>query len=166
MNIEIPNETKDFLNNVISIFKNRFPNSNVSAVFVNNICPCIEIRFYLAKDKSECANNIMMNDPCRTIFHIYSVDQKGKLFDNKIAVERIYGNSIIRAVDPNNPKEKFLAYAGIPIKYRMMNNTKDNVLKGFQKYVNKIAQTIIDNSDAINNGIVKNLYDVKSKVRM
>ena len=161
--MEIPVETKNFLDDVRNIFRNRFPNSIIQAGFGNNICPAITIRFYLAKDENECSSKIFMNDPCRTVFMIYDIDNNGKLFD-KISVERIYGKNIIRAVDKNNPDEKYLAYGSIPVKFRKMKNTKEKVLAGFRKYVDELASIILDNAEAINNGIIHNLYDVRNKI--
>lgn len=160
--IDLPIETIDFMNSIRNIWETKFPNSSFYIQFENYLCPCISIYFYLAKGKEEVSNNILMNDACRTIFHIYSVDKNGKLFD-KIEVERLCGN-LTRRIHEDDPKEKYLCYSSIPVKFRKMNSNKEKIIKGFEKYVNNLAELIINNADDINNGIVNNIYDCRNKV--
>ena len=160
--IELPIETIDFMNTIRNIWKTKFPNSSFHIQFENHLCPCISIYFYLSKGKEEVSYNILMNDACRTIFQIYSVDKNGKLFD-KIEVERLCGN-ITRRIHKDDPNEKYLCYSSIPVKFRKMNEKKEKIIKGFEKYVNNLAELIINNADDINNGIVNNIYDCRDKV--
>ena len=161
--MELPKETVEFMNSIENIWKNKFPNSMVFVKYSSNLIPCISVYFYLSKNKEEASNNILDNDPCKTIFQIYSLDKEGNLFD-KIEVERILGAYITRAVHKDDPKEKYLCYSGIPVKYRKMNTTKEKVILNFKKYVDQLADLIINNADDINNGIIHNIYDCRTKV--
>jgi hypothetical protein len=162
--MELPAETVKFMNEIKEVFQKRFPESSIGVHFSNHLQPNIEVRFYLSKNSSECSNNILMNDCCRTIFMSFDVGNDGTLFD-KVSFERIYGKGIIRAIDKNNPDEKYLAYGSVPVKFRKLNNKPAKVVEGFKKYVDTLAITILENAEAINNGIIRGLYDVRNKVK-
>lgn len=160
---ELPEETKKFMDDIKAVFDKRFPNSRCIVKFSNNIGSTITVWFYLANDESEVSNGIMANDACRHIFQCYDVDDNGKLAD-KISFDRISGRGITRKAHDDDPDEKFLAYSYIPVRYRKVTGTKETVLKNFERYVNSMADIILENPDEINAGIIDNLFDVRDKV--
>lgn len=160
---EVPEETKKFMDDIQAVFNKRFPDSRCVVKFSNNIGSTITVWFYLAKDESEVSNRIMMNDACRHIFQCYDVDDEGNLSD-KISFDRIAGRGVTRKIHEDDPDEKYLAYSYIKVPYRKVTGTKEAVLKNFERYVDKMAQIMLDNADDINNGIVGNLFDVRDKI--
>ena len=160
---ELPEETKEFMNDIKKVFNDRFPKSRCVIGFSDNIGACITMWFYLAQNENEVSNGIMMNDACRTIFQCYDVDNNGVLKD-KISFERIAGRGVTRKIHEDDPNEKYLAYSYIKVPYRKISGTKEAVIRNFERYADKLAQIILDNADDINGGIVGGLFDVRDKV--
>ena len=161
---ELPQETKDFVHNMKAVFNNRFPNSYCKVAVSFSLAPSVFIYFDLAKNADECANKIQANDICGMAWCSFDIDENGVLKD-KISFERLKGYGIRRKAHKDDPKEKYLVYSSIPVKYRKTTNEPSKVIKTFEKYVENMANIILENIDEIQD-TVGNLYDVKSKVNI
>lgn len=160
---ELPTETVAFMHELKNTFNKYFPNSLCEVTANLDFAPSIFIKFYLAKDTSEVSNYILLNDPLAATFVTHSLDKEGNLA-NKICFEHIAGKSIIRSARKEDPKEKYLVYGSIPIAYRKCTNTKDKIIKSFEKYLMNLSQVILENYEEINNGSIHNMYDVRTKI--
>ena len=154
--------SEKFANDFVEVIKTRFPNSSVCwnrvSMFGNTE---YQIRFCLAKNLDEVANHIDMNDAMRWCFSI-ECNNDGSI-DN-IVVE-LNNNSIIRIADKNDPKEKYCVYGRVKVPYRKIKGSAENCLEKLKKFIDKTAELMIENADAINQGIIKGLFTVADKVK-
>lgn len=150
---------KEFLGNVKAVFDKHFPNSKVA---IWGDWGVYNLRFYLAKDESEVANQIMNNDCVHTTWSIDFVTAQ------KIEMELVTGGSVVRKTDVEKyPNERFLAYGREKFGFRKISGNPQQFLKKLEKFiVEKMAKVILDNADSINNGIVYNLFDVRDKINI
>lgn len=159
MNVE---QSKQFVNDLVEIMKTRFPNSNIYSKKITMFGSSeYQIRFNLAGDISECANNIEMNDAMRWCFSI-PCDAVGCIDD--IVIE-LNNNSIIRVADKNDPKEKYCVYGRVKVPYRKIKGSSEQCILKMKKFIDKTAEMMIENADAINQGIIKGLFTVADKVK-
>ena len=154
--------SEKFANDFVEVIKTRFPNSSIYwkrvSMFGNTE---YQIRFYLAKNLDEMANRIDMNDAMRWCFSI-ECNNDGSI-DN-IVIE-LNNNSIIRIADKNDPKEKYCVYGRVKVPYRKIKGSAENCLEKLKKFIDKTAELMIENADAINQGTIKGLFTVADKVK-
>ena len=74
-------------------------------------------------------------------------------------------NSIIRVADKNDPKEKYCVYGRVKVPYRKIKGNTESCILKMKKFIDKVAETMIANADAINQGIIKGLFTVADKVK-
>ena len=155
--------SKKFVEDLVCVMKSRFPNSNI---YSRRVCMLgvheYQIRFYLSKNTEECSNCIDMNDAMRWCFSI-PCNNDFCLADD-IVIE-LNNNSIIRIVDKNDPKEKYCVYGRVKVPYRKIKGNTESCILKMKKFIDKVAEAMIANADAINQGIIKGLFTVADKVK-
>jgi hypothetical protein len=154
---------RGFVDSLVDVIKSRFPNSSVYWKRVNMFGSSeYQIRFYLAKNLDEMANQIDMNDAMRWCFSI-PCNNDFCLADD-IVIE-LNNNSIIRVADKNDPKEKYCVYGRVKVPYRKIKGTTEQCILKMKKFIDKTAEMMIENAEAINQGIIKGLFTVADKVK-
>lgn len=155
--------SKKFAEDLVKVMKSRFSNSNIFLRRVNMFgVHEYQIRFYLSNGVDECANKIEMNDAMRWCFSI-PCNNDFCLADD-IVIE-LDNNSIIRIADKNDPKEKYCVYGRVKVPYRKIKGSMEQCLLKMKKYIDKVAGTMLENSESINQGIIKGLFTVADKVK-
>ena len=159
--LNIENSTK-FIDDLVKVMKSRFPNSHI---YSRRVCMFGEheyqIHFYLAKNLDECANKIEMNDAMRWCFSIFC--NNDFCLADDIVIE-LHSNSIIRVADKNDPKEKYCVYGRVKVPYRKIKGNAECCILKMKKYIDKVAETMLENSESINRGIIKGLFTVEDKI--
>lgn len=156
-------QSKSFMNEFVDVIKSRFPNSNIYFNRVNMFgVEEYQVRFYLAKTLDEVANKIALNDAINWCF---SVECKNGCVNEDDIVIELNRNNIIRIADQNDPKEKYCAYGRVKVPYRKIKGNKESSLVKLKKFIDKTAELMIENADAINQGIIKGLFTVADKVK-
>lgn len=136
-------------------FLSVFPNSYCSAVVHRSIVgeSDIVVRIILAKDKSECSNRIIQNDPMHQLFWVYGGRSDGSFYD-KISIEG--GSGIdVKASNPHHYCERVKLFRKVNAK------SPEAIVKKFNEIFLKYKQAIIDNIDGVQ-AICP--IDVRSKV--
>lgn len=155
--------SEKFVEDLVCVMKSRFPNSNI---YSRRVCMFgvheYQIHFYLSKNTEECANCIDMNDAMRWCFFIPCNSEF--CIDDDIVVE-LNKNTIIRIADKNDDKEKYCVYGSIKVPYRKIKGSDLSCLLKMRKFIDKVADTMIENADVINQGIIKGLFTVADKVK-
>jgi len=59
------------------------------------------------------------------------------------------GQSIYRETDPNNPKEKYLAFGRIKIPFKRPQCNEDAVLRAIERFAKNYKQAISDNKEVL-----------------
>lgn len=156
-------QSKSFMNEFVDVIKSRFPNSNIYFKMVNMFgTEEYQVRFYLAKTLDEVANKIALNDAINWCF---SVECKNGCVNEDDIVIELNRNNIIRIADQNDPKEKYCVYGRVKVPYRKIKGNKESSLVKLKKFIDKTAELMIENADAINQGIIKGLFTVADKVK-
>lgn len=129
----------DFLDKVEEIYAKHFPDSACNAKLVKILGKSIFIDFYLAKDKTEVANNIWQNDVFKCSFSIY-LDGYPDITDPMPFAELICSSSCIKT----KPAQKYLYCDLVKVPFRKVKGDANKLLAAIEKYVQKLANTFRD----------------------
>lgn len=161
---ELPIETKKFMQYAVEAIKKNFPHSNITARFSDSFGYCvIYVGFLLSKDESECSNGIRGNDASTTYFKV-ETNADGTLKGDKTVLELTNGGFVYRIADKTVPSEKYCVYGRVKLPFRKTTGTSEKLVSALSKWASKSAVIMLENAEAINDGIIKGLFKVEDKV--
>lgn len=144
----------DFMNEIKAIYAKYFPNSSCAVAFRKILGEySIGIRCYLAKDESEVANHIMDNDVFRVHFDIPLTHNE--ITKDSPMPETIELNSFSNTIRVK-PENSYMFCSSIKVPFRKTKGTPEKILSTFDKFVQKLYNTLKEQYD--NN----NLLDTKA----
>jgi hypothetical protein len=144
----------DFMNEIKAIYAKYFPNSSCAVSFKRTIGEYnIYISCYLAKNSSEVSNGIMGNDIFHVMFDIpLTRNETSKEDAMPENIELVAYHNTIRV----KPENSYMFCSSLKVPFRKTKGTPDKVLKAFDKFVQRLYNTLKEQYD--NN----NLLDTKA----
>lgn len=130
------------------VFPDSYINVDVSNLMRND--PAIFIKTGLGKDKSEFQNGYLENDPCH---HLFSIEG---IFSERAVLEIVIGGRITTKPEPGS----YMALGKVKVPFRKVTGGFTKIVQGFEKYLESLRSTIIDNVDIMR----EEKYDIGRKV--
>jgi hypothetical protein len=129
--------------NIEETIKKHFPNSSIVVRHSEGRTGSLffTVRFALLSS-AEWTNKLFHNDPVASTFLIF---EKG---DDKYSMDTLYLVLNV-APDPQNPKEKHLAFGKVKQTVRKVSGSGDDVLKTLSAGFKKFAKLVLDNKERI-----------------
>lgn len=129
------------------IYNGKFEKSKIVVKASNNLYKTIYIDLFLANDKNELINGIALNDMFHITFKIGVDTSNGEFEENitddlelpeNLVLENLYNSISI------TPENKYFAYSSVSVKFRKIKGNYTKILKGFEKYVDNLYNTVVD----------------------
>lgn len=143
---------QQFIDEVKQAYAKQFPDSLCHIQFDNKLYSSIGISCTMAKDITECAHNIWMNDP---VSFRLSIDHNGKAFSKDFTKESELPDDLLITVWANNykikPENKYLCYSSNKINARKTSGNAKKLITTIEKWFKQLKVQL---QDDINNGII------------
>ena len=129
---------EEFMQNIRDLYAKYFPNSTCQVKLVKSLGTALWIDCYLAKDASECENNIAGND----MFHVsfwFPNDFEGLTKDDP--VPNNLNMEVSQKTIKTAPENRYMAFGSETLPFRKAKGTPDKILKTLDKYFKTLHDT-------------------------
>lgn len=137
----------EFASLIRKTYAEKFPNSGCE-ITCGVHSGCVFIALYLAKDRSECENHIMMNDMMSIRFTLdipAGFDRETDDLPENLALENTAKSY---AIKPENPRYLYCDYR--KLSYRMAKGNAEKIITAFSRFVDRLYTSLAEDCRAGN----------------